>query len=47
MGIIDVNAVTYVYRNKWQQTIAVNNVTFEFERGKMYTIVGKSGSGMG
>lgn len=45
MGIIDVNAVTYVYRNKWQQTIAVNNVTFEFERGKMYTIVGKSGSG--
>lgn len=45
MGILNVNGVTYVYKNKWHSTTAVNNVSYEFERGKMYAIVGKSGSG--
>ena len=45
MGILTLNSVTYVYKNKWQSTTAVNNVSYDFECGKVYAIVGKSGSG--
>ena len=45
MGILTLNSVTYVYKNKWQSTTAVNNVSYDFDCGKVYAIVGKSGSG--
>ncbi|NLB61401.1 MAG: ABC transporter ATP-binding protein [Clostridiales bacterium] len=45
MGILKLNDVSYTYRNRYQHVDAVKNVSFEFERGKLYAIVGKSGSG--
>lgn len=43
--MLSLQNVIYTYRNKYQTIYAVNNVTYNFESGKMYTIVGKSGSG--
>lgn len=37
--------VSYSYQGKYQTVRAVDNVTFEFESGKLYAIIGKSGSG--
>ncbi|MBQ9949446.1 MAG: ABC transporter ATP-binding protein [Clostridia bacterium] len=45
MAILELNNVTYIYKNKWQTTRAVNNVSYAFDCGKVYAIVGKSGSG--
>ena len=45
MAILDLNDVTYTYKNKWQTTVAVNRISYSFDRGKLYAIVGKSGSG--
>ena len=45
MPILKLEGVTYRYKNKYQSVEAVKNVNYEFERGKVYAIVGKSGSG--
>lgn len=45
MDILSLQNVVYTYRNKYQTVYAVNNVTYNFESGKIYAIVGKSGSG--
>lgn len=45
MPILELEGVTYRYKNKYQSVEAVKNVNYEFERGKVYAIVGKSGSG--
>ena len=45
MSLIEVNNCSYTYKNKWQTTLAVNNVTTSFEASKFYAIIGKSGSG--
>ena len=37
--------VSYSYRGKYQTVRAVNDVSFDFEEGKLYAIIGKSGSG--
>lgn len=44
MGI-QLNNVAYSYRGKYQTVKAVNGVSYEFEPGKCYAIIGKSGSG--
>ncbi|MCM1190279.1 MAG: ABC transporter ATP-binding protein [bacterium] len=44
MGIT-LKSVSYSYRGKYQTVRAVNNVSYDFEPGKVYAIVGKSGSG--
>lgn len=42
---ISLNHVSYSYRGKYQTVRAVDDVTFDFEPGKLYAIIGKSGSG--
>ena len=44
MGI-SLKKVSYSYKGKFQTVKAVNGVSYEFEPGKCYAIIGKSGSG--
>lgn len=44
MGI-SLNNVSYSYKGKFQTVKAVDGVSYEFEAGKCYAIIGKSGSG--
>lgn len=37
--------VSYIYQTKYQKTKALSEVNCSFERGKVYAITGKSGSG--
>lgn len=43
--IIAAEGVGYTYQSKYQKTTALSGVTCDFERGKVYAIIGKSGSG--
>lgn len=43
--ILEVRNAVYEYRNKYQTVKAVKDFSFEFERGKLYAVVGKSGCG--
>ncbi len=43
--IIEAENVGYVYQSKYQKTKALTEVNCSFERGKVYAITGKSGSG--
>lgn len=43
--IIDAIHVSYIYQTKYQKTKALSEVSCSFERGKVYAITGKSGSG--
>ena len=45
MERIKVESVSYSYQNKYQTVEAVKEVTCTFETGKMYVIIGESGSG--
>lgn len=45
MSILTLKDVSYTYKNKYQKVEAVKNVSFAFQQGKVYAIVGKSGSG--
>jgi putative ABC transport system ATP-binding protein len=42
---ISLQNVSYSYKGKFQTVRAVNGVSYDFEPGKCYAIVGKSGSG--
>jgi putative ABC transport system ATP-binding protein len=42
---IQLNNVSYSYKGKFQTVKAVDGVSYEFEPGKCYAIIGKSGSG--
>lgn len=44
MGI-SLNNVSYSYKGKFQTVRAVDGISYEFEPGKCYAIIGKSGSG--
>ncbi len=45
MSILSMENVSYTYRNRYQTVNAVCNVSYEFELGHVYAVVGKSGSG--
>ena len=45
MEILKVSNVCYTYISKYQKIEAVKKVSCNFEKGKMYAIVGRSGSG--
>ena len=42
---ISLNNVSYSYKGKYQTVRAVDAVSYDFEPGKCYAIIGKSGSG--
>lgn len=42
---VSLKNVSYSYRGKYQTVKAVNGVSYDFELGKCYAIIGKSGSG--
>lgn len=43
--IIEARNISYAYQTKYQKTQALKDVTCTFEEGKMYAVMGKSGSG--
>lgn len=43
--IVEAVNVSYIYQTKYQKTKALSEVNCSFERGKVYAITGKSGSG--
>lgn len=43
--VLQLDNVVYEYRNKYQTVKAVNDFSYEFQKGRFYAIVGKSGSG--
>ena len=45
MSVLTANEVIYEYRNSYQTVRAVGGVSCEFHQGKVYAIVGSSGSG--
>jgi ABC-type lipoprotein export system ATPase subunit len=45
MNILELQDVSYNYNSKFQRVDAMKHVTCSFEQGKVYAIVGKSGSG--
>lgn len=45
MAILEVKNVKYSYRSRYQQVDALRGVSYAFEEGLLYALVGKSGSG--
>ncbi len=45
MSILQAQKVHYIYQSKYQKVHAVKGIDFDFEEGKFYAIVGKSGCG--
>lgn len=45
MSVLTAKEVAYEYRNSYQTVQAVNGVSCAFEQGRVYAIVGSSGSG--
>jgi len=45
MSILDVRDVTFRYESKYQTVEVLKGVTYSFEEGRFYALVGKSGSG--
>ncbi|MCL1788876.1 MAG: ABC transporter ATP-binding protein [Oscillospiraceae bacterium] len=45
MALIDVNQINYFYQDGDTKRYILNDISYSFERGKFYTILGESGSG--
>ena len=45
MSILQVQNVHYIYQSKYQKVHAIKGIHFDFQDGKFYAIVGKSGCG--
>ncbi len=45
MSLLEVRDVSFSYQSRYQTNRVLNNVSCEFEAGKVYAVVGKSGSG--
>ncbi|MBP7320359.1 MAG: ABC transporter ATP-binding protein [Lachnospiraceae bacterium] len=45
MSILSIQDVRYQYKNKYQTVEALKGIDYEFEKSKVYALVGKSGSG--
>lgn len=45
MSILTLDNVSYTYKNRYQTVRAVKDVSCSFQQGKVYAVVGKSGSG--
>ena len=45
MNVIELQNVKYVYKTKYQSVEALRGISYSFETGKVYTIMGSSGCG--
>ena len=45
MSVIELNNVKYVYQTQYQRVEALRGISYAFEPGKLYTIMGSSGGG--
>lgn len=45
MSILTLKDVSYTYKNRYQTVQAVKDVSYSFEQGQVYAVMGKSGSG--
>ena len=45
MSVIELRDVKYVYQTQYQRVEALRGISFSFETGKVYTIMGSSGGG--
>lgn len=45
MNLLELNNVNFTYESKWQTVEAVKDVNCSFSEGKIYAVIGKSGSG--
>jgi putative ABC transport system ATP-binding protein len=45
MSILELNQVSYTYKNRFHRVEAVKSISTVFDQGKVYAIIGKSGSG--
>ena len=45
MSILKIEDLAYTYKSKYQTVKALKGITYEFEPGKFYALIGRSGSG--
>ena len=45
MSILKIEDLAYTYKSKYQTVKALKGITYEFELGKFYALIGRSGSG--
>lgn len=45
MSVLKIEDLAYTYQSKYQTVKALKGITYEFERGKFYALIGRSGSG--
>ena len=45
MNVIELQNVKHVYKTKYQSVEALRGISYSFEQGKVYTIMGSSGCG--
>ena len=45
MSVLKIEDLAYTYKSKYQTVKALKGITYEFELGKFYALIGRSGSG--
>lgn len=45
MSVLKIKDLAYTYQSKYQTVKALKGITYAFERGKFYALIGRSGSG--
>lgn len=45
MSVLKIENLAYTYKSKYQTVKALKGITYEFESGKFYALIGRSGSG--
>ena len=45
MSVLKIEDLKYTYRSKYQTVNALKGITYTFEPGRFYALIGRSGSG--
>ena len=45
MSVLKIEDLTYTYKSKYQTVKALKGITYQFEPGRFYALIGRSGSG--